>query len=53
MSNNALYLIIAVWWLSGIALASGWLKLLACVFPLYAMYVPVEAALHRFAGCAP
>lgn len=35
-------LIVAGSWLAGIVLASGWLKVLAVVFPFYAWYLVVE-----------
>ena len=41
-------LLMIVTWLAGIVLASGWLKLLAAVFPFYAWYLVVEKAMEAW-----
>lgn len=39
-------LLVLAWWLGGIAVSPvGWLKVLACVFPPYAMYELVDRVL--------
>lgn len=40
-SYNFITILLLIWWIAGIVLASGWLKLIA-IFPFYAFYLVVE-----------
>jgi len=40
--DSLLGFIFFVWWISGVVYAVGWFKLLAVLFPPYAMYLVVE-----------
>lgn len=47
------YLILMVVWFLGMALAQGWWKLLAIVFPPYSMYMVAEWVLAEVQSACP
>jgi len=45
--KNFISLFMFVWWMAGIAVASGWWKLFAILMPPYAWYIFIEKLLDR------